>query len=108
MKKGLFVLTLSLLLNLSCFAESEMQRTNAMMIDCIQNRLCSEANAQRQEVYVDEYVWRTSNFRDKENIARFFMAYTRVRNSYARFVDIKSSTSGRKIASYNEYSGYKE
>ena len=108
MKRFCLILAISLFFNLPCFAETEMQRTNAMMVECIQNGLCTEANAQMQEVYVGEYVWKVSNFRDKENIARFFMAYTKARNSNAGFVDIKSSTSGRKIASYNVFSGYKE
>ena len=113
--KGVFmkrkVLLSILVLFISCsfaYAETEMQKTNRLMNECIQNNLCYKANAQLQVVYVNEYAWRVSNFDDKQNISAFFLAYTRARNPQAVFVDIRSSSSGKTIGSYNKAWGYKE
>ena len=90
------------------FAETEMQLTNRMMNECIQNNLCYKADAQLQRVYVNEYAWRASAFDDKESIAMFFLKYTKARNNRAVFVEIMSSNTGKKIGTYIYYNGYKE
>ncbi len=107
--KKFYLLFLGLCLTATiAFAETEMQLTNRMMNECIQNNLCYKADAQMQRVYVNEYVWRTSAFDDKQNIAMFFMKYTKARNNRAVFVEIMSSSSGKKIGTYNSYNGYRE
>lgn len=69
------VLLSILVLFISCsfaYAETEMQKTNRLMNECIQNNLCYKANAQLQVVYINEYAWRVSNIDDKQNISAFF------------------------------------
>ena len=110
MKKGLFLI-LIILISVStniAKAESDMQATNRMMNDCINNQLCYKASAQSQTVFVYDDAWRMATIDQKQNIGRFFLEYVQLRNNEAKFVDIKSAYSGRNLGKYVEYFGYKE
>lgn len=107
MKKILLLVLMILAVALPAFAETEMQRTNRMMVDCIKNQLCYKADAQRQAVWVNEYAWRTAYFDDKANISNFFLAYTKARKPEAAYVDIRSATSNKVIGQRNPF-GYKD
>lgn len=93
--------------NLTSIAETQMQKTNRMMVDCIQNGLVYKADAQRQTVWVNENAWRSAYFDDKKNIANFFFVYTKTRNSEAAYVDIRSAYSNKIIGKFDLF-GYKE
>lgn len=110
MRKILFLI---MFLSMALFAESvnaetDMQATNRLMNDCIQNKLCYKANAQSQTVFVYDNAWAMATIDQKQNIGRLFLEYVMLRNSFAQYVDIKSAHSGRKIGEYSSYFGYKE
>lgn len=110
MKKRLFlifIILVSVSTNIAK-AESEMQVTNRMMIDCINNQLCYKANASLDEVYVYDGAWQMATIDQKKNIASFFYAYVKARNNIAQQVYIKSAYTGKKIAEYSPFWGYKE
>ncbi len=88
-------------------AETQMQKTNRMMVDCIQNSLVYKADAQNQTVWVNEQAWRSAYFDDKKNIANFFLIYTQTRNQDAAFVDIRSAYSNKVLGKIDLF-GYKE
>lgn len=92
---------------LPSYAETQMQKTNRMMVDAIQNGLVYKADARTQSVWVNEYAWRSAYFDDKKNIANFFLVYTKTRNPEAMFVDIRSANSNRVIGKVDSF-GYKD
>lgn len=104
----LVMLLISLALTLTpSYAETQMQRTNRMMVDAIQNGLVYKADARTQSVWVNEYAWRSAYFDDKKNIANFFLVYTKTRNPEAMFVDIRSANSNKVIGKVDAF-GYKD
>lgn len=110
MKKFFVLIMLLILLALPLapsYAETQMQKTNRMMVDAIQNGLVYKADARTQSVWVNEYAWRSAYFDDKQNIANFFLVYTKTRNSEARFVDIRSANSNKIIGKIDSF-GYKD
>lgn len=110
MKKLLLfsILLLSLCIFISpSYAETEMQKTNRMMVDCIQNGLVYKADAQSQSVWVNEPAWRSAYFDDKRNIANFFLVYTKTRNPDAVFVWIRSAYTNKVIGKIDPF-GYKD
>lgn len=107
MKKFCFLLLIMVFSTLSVFAETLMEETNRMMLDCIKNGLVYKADAQWQSVWVNEAAWRSAYYDDKKNIANFFLVYTKTRNSQAAFVDIRSANSNKVIATMSPL-GYKD
>ncbi len=108
MKKLLLILMLFLTIcSPVVFAETQMEKTNRMMLDCINNGLVYKADAKGQIVWVNEAAWRSSYYDDKKNIANFFLIYTKTRNSQAAFVDIRSATSNKVIGTMSPF-GYKD
>lgn len=107
-----FFLSLVLLMSFAlpimpAYAETQMEKTNRMMVDAIQNGLVYKADARTQSVWVNEYAWRSAYFDDKKNIANFFLVYTKTRNPDAVFVHIRSANSNKVIGKIDPF-GYKD